>query len=356
MLERIHIENYRTLRDFEIDGLAPINLLAGRNGAGKTTVLEALFFALGAHQGEIALNPYVTRIESVDLPSPVPVPASLSPEPYWAALFSDYDPNLQIRIELQDSLHGLVAATVRRDDSASVQMPLESVSPQPSSERLSQPRLLIESVGPGDLQRTRTAAETRTGIEVTGGPEDPIPITAVIETPMDSHGVAYAQRLGTLRRRKQHDILIDALKAVEPRIIGIEDSTSTGIPSIWADVGSGELVPLSTLGGGAMHLARLVLSLSVAQGGVALIDEVESGIHHSSLVDVWRSLDRAAEQFETQIIATTHSYECIMAMQEALGTDRGRYFRLDRVNGSAAPVAYSPETLETAIEYELEVR
>ena len=356
MLERIHIENYRTLRDFEIDGLAPINLLGGRNGAGKTTVLEALFFALGAHQGEIALNRYVTRMESVDLPSHAPVPASLVLEPYWVALFSNYDPSLQIRIELQDSVHGRISAIVSSDDSASVQAPLESIPHPATSDRLSQPRLLIESVGPGDLRRTRTARLTKTGVEVVGGPEDPLPITAVIENPAIPEGIEYVQRLGALRRRKQHDILVNALKAVEPRLVGIEDSTAAGVPSIWADVGSGELVPLSMLGGGAMHLARLVLSLSAAQGGVALIDEVESGIHHSSLVDVWRSLDYAAEQFETQIIATTHSYECIMAMQEALGTDRGRYFRLDRGDGPAAPVAYPPETLETAIEYELEVR
>ena len=356
MLERIHIENYRALRDFEIDGLAPINLLGGRNGAGKTTVLEALFFALGSHQGTIALNRYVTRTENIEAASPVPVPVSLSLEPYWAALFSDYDPSLQIRINIRDSVHGPITAIVARDDSAPVQAPLGSISHPATSDRLSQPRLQIESVGPGDLRRTRTATLTKTGIEVLGSQEDPLPIAAAIENPAIPQGIEHAQRLGALRRRKQHDILIDALKAVEPRIIGIEDSTSTGFPSIWADVGSGELVPLSTLGGGAMHIARLVLSLSAAEGGVALIDEVESGIHHSSLVDVWRSLDRAAEQFGTQIIATTHSYECIMAMQEALGTDRGRYFRLDRVNGSAAPVAYSPETLETAIEYELEVR
>lgn len=356
MLERIHIENYRALRDFEIDGLAPINLLAGRNGAGKTTVLEALFFALGSHQGEIALNRYVTRMEIVEVAPTGPAPVWRAPEPYWTALFSDYDPNLQIRIELLDDQHGLVSATVCRDDSASVQVPLESVSHQPSSDRLSQPRLLIESVGPGDLRRTRTATLTRDGIEISRGPEEFIPIPAIIESPAISQGIEYAQRLGALRRRKKHDILVNALRAVEPRIVGIEDSTATGIPSIWADVGSDELVPLSTLGGGAMHLARLVLSLSAAQGGVALIDEVESGIHHSSLVDVWRSLDRAAEQFGTQIIATTHSYECIMAMQEALGTDRGRYIRLDRGDGPAAPVAYPPETLETAIEYELEVR
>lgn len=356
MLERIHIENYRALRDFEIDGLAPINLLGGRNGAGKTTVLEALFFALGSHQGEIALNRYVTRMESIDAPAPVPVPVSLSIEPYWSALFSGYDPSLQIRIELQDSVHGLISAIVSSDDSASVQVPLESIPHPVTSDRLSQPRLLIESVGPGDLRRTRTATLTKTGIEVVGGPEDPLPITAVIENPGIPEGIEYVQRLGTLRRRKQHGILVNALRAVEPRIVGIEDSTVTGISSIWADVGSGELVPLSMLGGGAMHLARLVLSLSAAQGGVALIDEVESGIHHSSLVDVWRSLDLAAEQFGTQIIATTHSYECIQAMQEALAAGRGRYIRLDRGNGSATPVAYSPETLETAIEYELEVR
>ena len=356
VLERLRVQNYRALRSFEIERLAPINLIGGRNGSGKTTLLEALFLVLGSHQPEIMLNRYVTRMENIDAAPPLLVPVSSSPEPYWAALFSDYNPSLQIRIEVHDSQCGPVSATVSRDDSASVQVPLQSVSHRPSSDRLSQPRLLIESVGPGDLRRTRAATLTATGIEISSGPEQPIPIAAVIESPAISQGIEHAQRLGTLRRHKQHDVLVRALQAVEPRIIGIEDSTSTGFPSIWADVGSGELVPLSTLGGGAMHVARLVLSMSAAQGGVALIDEVESGIHHSSLVDVWKSLDLAAQQFQTQIIATTHSYECIKAMQQALGADRAQYIRLDRTNGSTTHVSYAPDALDAAIEFELEVR
>ena len=48
MLERLHIRNYRVFNDLKIDQLSRINLIAGKNNSGKTSLLEAIFLLSGA--------------------------------------------------------------------------------------------------------------------------------------------------------------------------------------------------------------------------------------------------------------------------------------------------------------------
>lgn len=43
-LEGLRIENYRTLRDLDLDDLTPLTVLIGPNGSGKSTVFDALEF------------------------------------------------------------------------------------------------------------------------------------------------------------------------------------------------------------------------------------------------------------------------------------------------------------------------
>ena len=354
MLERLCVENYRGLRSFKLDSLAPITLIGGRNGSGKTSVLEAVFLALGSHRAEILLNSYVTRMENPD--TGLPVPVALSPEPYWTALFTDHDSALKVSVEIYDDQYGPLSVTLSRDDSSLPNPSPPSILHEPASDWRSQPRLQIESVGPNDIHRLCSVILTAKGIELDDDSEDIIPISAVIKSPSLRPGVENAQRLGVLRREKQQDVLINALRVVEPRIEDIEDSASMGFPSIWADIGSNKLVPLSTLGGGAMQVASLILSMAQARNGVALIDEIESGIHHSALVNVWKSIDLAAQQFGTQIIATTHSYDCIRAMKDALDTERARYVRMDKRDGMAIPTIYAPDALDAALDFKFEVR
>ena len=43
MLRDLTIQNYRTFKDFSIDGLARVNLIVGKNNSGKTSFLEAVY-------------------------------------------------------------------------------------------------------------------------------------------------------------------------------------------------------------------------------------------------------------------------------------------------------------------------
>ena len=43
MLKSLRIRNYRVFKDLKVDGLQRINLIAGKNSSGKTSLLEAVF-------------------------------------------------------------------------------------------------------------------------------------------------------------------------------------------------------------------------------------------------------------------------------------------------------------------------
>jgi len=45
VISSISISNFRGIKSGRIDGLTNINVLIGANGAGKSTVLEAIYLA-----------------------------------------------------------------------------------------------------------------------------------------------------------------------------------------------------------------------------------------------------------------------------------------------------------------------
>jgi len=113
------------------------------------------------------------------------------------------------------------------------------------------------------------------------------------------------------------------------------------------------------MGEGMTRIASLILAIGNAENGVVLIDEVENGLHHTILKDFWKVIYKAAYEFNTQIIATTHSRECINAAHEAFKEttkNEFQYYRLDKVDGIIQPFIYDSETLEAALDINIEVR
>ncbi len=125
---------------------------------------------------------------------------------------------------------------------------------------------------------------------------------------------------------------------------------------IYGDIGLSELVPLPVMGEGMTQMARLVLAISSVPNGVVLIDEIENGLHHSVLPDVWRVVNEAAGQFRTQIFATTHSYEWIETAHHALGPDSFRLHRLEVSDAENRCVTYKPESMSATVRHGFEVR
>ena len=122
---------------------------------------------------------------------------------------------------------------------------------------------------------------------------------------------------------------------------------------------SNRSVPLKSFGDGALRLYGVALALAYSNNGVLLIDEVENGIHHSLQRDYWSMVLQAALQNNVQVLATTHSWDCVRGFAtEAAANDgvEGVLIRLDRDEGSIRAIEYSEEELAIAARQDIEVR
>ena len=97
----------------------------------------------------------------------------------------------------------------------------------------------------------------------------------------------------------------------------------------------------------------------MAENGTVLIDEIENGFYHTIHAKIWKNLAMLARKYNVQIIATTHSYECIEAAHKSFTSDEKYDFilhRLDRAGERIEDVTYDKETLEAAIKSNMEIR
>lgn len=108
-------------------------------------------------------------------------------------------------------------------------------------------------------------------------------------------------------------------------------------------------VPLKSLGDGALRLLGVALALANSRDGFLLIDEAENGIHHSVQNDFWRMVLETADENNVQVLATTHSYDCVRGFAQAVddcdGID-GALVRLERDEGGLQAVEYSERNIK----------
>ena len=350
IVQSMRIRRYRVFEDIEIAGLSRINLVTGRNGSGKTSLLEAMFLLSCAGNPEALFRPIITRATE----STTQVRA-LS-ETFWKPLFLSLDTKRAIEIEARHSVHGPLSLNLFLEKPDAVEVSLNKSEQIPVQGAIGDSDVVFQyKVDSGEpvVGRIHAVEEKFQNTK----PNIPVPFPAISFSTQLTSMEEIAHLLGRLRKRKQGHLLLDALRIVEPRLQGIEDNSSSGAPMIWGDIGLPELVPLSMMGESMVRIARLVLGISSVPGGVLLADEIETGLHHSVLPNVWRVVDAAARQFDAQVIATTHSIECMRAAGAALIGNGGlSLHRLEASESGNRCVTYDEDDIGAAIDYNFEVR
>ena len=118
-------------------------------------------------------------------------------------------------------------------------------------------------------------------------------------------------------------------------------------------------VPLKSLGDGAVRLFGVALALANSKDGFLLIDEAENGIHHSIQRDFWTMVLKAAHQNNVQVLATTHSWDCVagfaLASTEIEEVD-GALVRLEKKGDDIRAVEYPSYDLDVIARQGIEVR
>lgn len=75
------------------------------------------------------------------------------------------------------------------------------------------------------------------------------------------------------------------------------------------------------LGDGIRKMLAIITSLYGCKGGVIFIDEIDNGLHFSSLSSLWKAIIKTSELLNVQVFATTHNIESLQSLNKVLYHD-----------------------------------
>lgn len=352
MYESIRIEGFRALDRVQLDGLRRVNLVVGRNNVGKTTLLEAMLLLAGATNPDVLLTLGRMRGQRLEKNNP-------DPEPIWRTFAHGFQESRIIEVAARRAgeareralriTRQISLATVETDENHAVARAFGVVRANGVSfEYTGEDGLAVKSSTSFDGGRIETDAQRhRTDFVRTAL------LSAQAQTIEEQ-----ASQYGLLVRMKRELPVLEALRLLDDRIQRIEVIHEAGAPTVYCDMGFASLVPLAVCGDGVLRLFSIMVELTRMQGGVLLVDEIDSGLHHSVMVPFWRTLRGQAEQQDVQIFATTHDDDLLRSALTAFGDDLSwlRLFRLDRRTQGIVAVGYEDDALQAVRDEGFEVR
>ena len=375
-LADLSIKGFREIKSLDIPQLGRVTLLAGKNGVGKTTVLEAcrVYAARGRYS---ALSELAEKHEEYSATTNRDGTDRLRAN--LAGLFHGRDVSRKARIEIGPENRangGRLRIEICRPDEIRTRIPDDGI---------------LEDVADGELRALKVAFEDRevatpllfaagesSAGTVTRWPrrkgwysirqDDLSPATVCVSLGPGVLGNDEVARFwDSVTLTDDEDRAVQALRmALGKRIkrvamISEEGSSFRGRGRrVIVKLGDRrQPVPLKSLGDGAIRLFGIALALANSRNGFLLVDEAENGIHYSVHRDYWRLVLQTARANNTQVLATTHGWDCIRGFAQAAMEDKesnGVLVRLERDNERVRAIEYSESELETAATQGIEVR
>ncbi|MCY3969205.1 MAG: AAA family ATPase [Acidobacteria bacterium] len=370
-LPSLKICGFRGFDRLTIPCLGSVTLLAGRNGVGKTTVLDAVRLFAARGRGSELSTLLKEREELVGYRGLGPV---TEPVPDFAALFHGRGEDGATTIAIgpgpdEDDLRLTVSPPEEwsREEA-------ELVPDPPRDVRVEALRVTYggsDKFVPGLVGHDGRSNPLGVLLRERGRRDEsdwPAPITCESLGPglpdKDDLGLGWSG----IALTEAEDFLVEALKLVLDAGVERVSVVGGGGTGAGSRLSRGVIVklrdharpvPLKSLGDGAARLFGAALALTHSRKGLLLIDEAENGLHYTVHEDFWRMVLGTAREGGVQVLATTHSWDCIVgfarAATECADTD-GVLVRLEPGGDGCRAVVYSEDELQVAAEQRIEVR
>lgn len=360
MIEEVNISNFRCFKHLELSGLKKINLIVGANSSGKSAFLESIFLSSGSLAPNVVFQMRGIR----KMGSQVFVPNDAQTyRGLWEDLFFDFRQDKRVSIKM-----------LGNPNSDSRSLAIQYVTPAgmqelPFGKQSDSGRDNTQQIGgmpqveftwkrashPQVVSKPRIAT---TGLQFDVPNVDFFPCLwftpGVSETPDEN-----AKRFSELDKIGATGAVSRALEKEFPFIKGLSINYHAGIPMVFAELdGKSRKLPVPLVSDGVNRLLGICLGLATFKGGTVLIDQIEDGFHHKLLPSIWNSIYSLAAEFKVQLFISTHSEECIRAMQTVLRDHEGDFtlLRAMRKDSGCSISSMDGNYLETALEQNFEVR
>lgn len=380
MLKSIEIKNYRNLRHVSIERLGRVNLIIGKNNAGKTSLLESLRILLQSGFDDIVERILIARQERYksfrELSIQIEELAGLfygreggfREEEKIEILANTENALLPIGFGLRfvryreqyvdfgdTDVPEIFANLITKAYKMKVEAPVESSDGRIGLEITTDQDKYIRSLYENDVLDA-IALDWLSGRR-TDACNFISAVNAVDDSDLDIWWAKIALTEG-------EDIAVSALQAVEPRverISQIKELQDDDTRFVVRLNGHRKPIPLRSMGDGMNRILTLVLAMINSSGGYLLIDEFENGLHYSVQQHLWEIIFQLAEKLNIQVFATTHSNDTIGAFDSIVNKDEsnplsGLLIKLENIDGSIESLVFEPDELKVIKDNHIEVR
>lgn len=367
-ITRLNVTRFRSLRSLRAGPFGRVNLITGKNNAGKSSLLEAIRILVTEGASSTLQSILNYREESGAVVPNFDV--NLSPDDFtsFSSLFSDF-PNLEGCVEPFTIANEDDQEATLKKISIRIAWFTERLDPEVGrfirtevdlfGEHTGVPMLEIE--GPNRRRVVHLDAQRAGRRLAPEGSESSTP--CVFLDPFSSRSTS---QLGTfwdsIALTDAEKQVVRALKLLSPDIEAVSMIGSDSGPRSRTAIAKSKKyqnpVPLRSFGDGVNRLFGIILSLSCARGGVLLIDEIENGLHHSIQTKVWEVIFEISKRLNVQVFATSHSWDCIESFQAAAKKDPedGVLVRLSVKGDHVIPTIFSEHDLQIAARDQIELR
>lgn len=368
MLRSLKIENFRCFQNFELQQLGRINLLVGKNNSGKTSILEAIHLLtdktnleslteIMLNRGEYILNN--EHVRELDI----------------RHLFYNHQVDIGSSFSISsDDLINKVGITM------TVKRPVKSIKLDPRN--LPEVEDFLQSVLK-DLQGIILDIEWvgKNNITVPLSSNKSLPLdytkyininfenSVVITQFVESSSLAIEKMIDLFDEillTADEDLVTKALQIIEPTIERIaifgsdrhrHNNSRSGFAVKLST--SNQRIPIGSMGDGIWRILGLTLAIINAKNGVLLVDEIDTGLHFSTMSDMWKLIWETAKRLNVQVFATTHSDDCWKSLEAIASLDNPSEdgIMIHRIEkGKSHSVVFTERQVAIAAERGIEVR
>ena len=371
MLDSITIQNYRNFKHLWLEKLGRVNLIIGKNNTGKTSLLEAVSVYLT--QGNIIqlfkiLN---KRQEFFDSEEVLPQAklqslanlfigrkAAFTPEE--AIKISNASSNLSIR--LSRYIEVAVPETITANNFGDPHGVIEAHVRMEERHQELDGKLRLEAKIDNEFKYVLLSRSSLADMSFEAEASEKQPNNfQFMFAGMTNDSLIYELWQKTQLTDSEEEV-VKALRLLAPDIQrlsfarnGDNDYAICKLKNVPTPV------PLRSMGDGINRILAIILAMVNCKDGYLLIDEFDNGLHVSVQKQLWEIVFELANKLRVQVFATTHSYDCIDAFSDVLGSGKyaesdGLMIRLDNYENNIEATIYEAKDIFNTIRAEVDPR
>ena len=286
----VTIKKYRKLVDLNINQLSRVNIIAGGNNAGKTSLIEVFYL--------------LTRLNNI--------PSLIELEKYRGRFYDQFhtkwfDKLFIGRIEIESVFNNTpIALTIEKletDENIDKSQYLNSITSDAiiNGDELQSTIHLFSNKEPElYFQKSQFICE------------------ATLSSPYRYNGALLKKaHARAVENQYLDEVILFIQSKLDSRIqkiemISIENESRFMVSS----TNLNHAIDITKYGEGLQRIFEIALLMGYSRNGIICIDELDSAIHKNLLRDFTEFIQAAALKFNVQVFLTTHSKECIDAFVE----------------------------------------